>query len=297
MKNPNKRTKNEKRSAERSSAELRTIVQVKEAKDEGWKEITKVTTVSKNGAGFTLTRPCTVGRLISLVLPMPPELRAYDHKEKVYPIMGLVQYCNAVNVDGVSTYHVGVGFVGKELPESYMADPQQGYRITGVTDDGLWRFTEAGTAFKPRQNPRLWAAVDVTISLIKKDRQPSDKEAVATSNISASGLSAICQLTAEIGDRVKVACKEYDFYAIAIVRNCNPADNGNSIHLEFVEHSFPMEKLYAERAAALIRAREALEASLETDDEAEDRDDDDAVTRPVPAAAEYTPSGFELLRY
>ena len=297
MKIPNKRPKNEKRSAERSPTELRTIVQVKEAKDEVWKEITKVTTVSKNGAGFTLTRPCTVGRLISLVLPMPPELRAYDHKEKVYPIMGLVQYCNEVNVDNVSRYHIGVGFVGKDVPESYMADPQQGYRITGVTDDGLWRFTEAGTAFKPRQNPRLWAAVDVTISLIKKDRLPSDKEAVVTSNISASGLSAICQLAAEIGDRVKVAFKEYDFYAIAIVRNCKPVDNGNSIHLEFVEHSFPMEKLYAERAAALMRAREALDRSPEPDDDIVNEADDDISDRPRPVRAEYKQAGFELLRY
>ncbi|MBX7055217.1 MAG: PilZ domain-containing protein [Pyrinomonadaceae bacterium] len=293
MKNPNKRPKNDKRSAERSSTELRTIVQVKNSEDEVWKEITKVTTISRNGAGFALTRPCSVGRLISLVLPMPPELRAYDLKEKVYPIMGLVQYCNPVTVNGVPTYHVGVGFVGKEMPDSYSADPQQGYRITGVGNDGLWKFTEAGSAFKPRQSPRLWAAVDTSISLIKKDRLPSDKEAVVTNNISARGLSAFCQLTAQIGDRVKVACKDYNFYAIAIVRNCQPADNGNSIHLEFVEHNFPMEKLYAERAAALMKAREALQQTLEPDDE--DESDDDA--RPVPAAAEYTPSGFELLRY
>ncbi len=295
MKNPNKRPKNDKRSAERSSTELRTIVQVKNSEDEVWKEIPNVTTVSRNGAGFTLTRPCSVGRLISLVLPMPTELRVYDHKEKVYPIMGLVQYCNAVTIDGADTYHVGVGFVGKEIPDSYKADPQQGYRITGVTEDGLWKFAEAGTAFKPRQNPRLWAAVDVTISLIKKDRQPSDKETVVTNNISASGLSAFCQLSAGIGDRVKLACKDYDFYAIAIVRNCKPADNGNSIHLEFVEHSFPMEKLYAERAAALMKAREALERSLEPD-EADD-EDIETESRRIPASADYTSSGFELLRY
>lgn len=293
MKNPNKRHQNDKRTAERSSTELRTIVQVKDSADEVWKEITQVTTVSRNGAGFTLTKPCGVGRLISLILPMPPELRVYDHKEKVYPIMGLVQYCNAVTINGVDTYHVGVGFVGKEIPDSYRINPQQGYRIIGVTEDGLWKFSEAGSAFKPRQSPRLWAAVDTTISLIKKDRLPSDKEAVVTNNISASGLSAFCQLTAQIGDRVKVACKDYNFYAIAIVRNCQPADNGNSIHLEFVEHNFPMEKLYAERAAALMKAREALQQSLEPDDE----DESEVETRPVPAAAEYTPSGFELLRY
>ncbi|HQX55693.1 MAG TPA: PilZ domain-containing protein [Pyrinomonadaceae bacterium] len=299
MEHPN----NEKRTAERSSTQLRTLVQVKEADDVNWKEITNVTTVSRNGAGFTLSRRCSVGRLISLVLPMPVEYRAYDHKAKVYPVLGLVQYCNAVEKDGFETFHIGVGFIGKDVPESYKADPLQGYRITGVTDSGLWKFTESESAFKPRQTPRLWASVDVTISLIKKDRLPSDKETAVTNNISAKGLSAICKLSAEIGDRVKLACKEYDFYAIAIVRNCKPADNGNSIHLEFLENSFPMEKLYAERAAAIMQAREALAESAEPVAEAKveeakvEEPQDEPADESTPIAADYSSAGFELLRY
>ncbi|MBK7513224.1 MAG: hypothetical protein IPI76_13290 [Chloracidobacterium sp.] len=54
MEHPN----NEKRTAERVINPTRTLVQVKEADDVNWKEITNVTTVSRNGAGFTLSRRC-----------------------------------------------------------------------------------------------------------------------------------------------------------------------------------------------------------------------------------------------
>ena len=73
----------ENRRVPRVSTELKTIVQVKESLEESWKEITAVTTVSRNGAGFTLSRKCEVGRLVSLVLPMPDELRAYNRSEEL----------------------------------------------------------------------------------------------------------------------------------------------------------------------------------------------------------------------
>ena len=60
------------RTQKRVPTELQTIVQVKEADGETWKEVVRVTTVSRNGAGFSLTRPCVVGRLITLVLPLDP---------------------------------------------------------------------------------------------------------------------------------------------------------------------------------------------------------------------------------
>src|SRR5436190_20232585 len=92
---------------------LRTIVQVKERDGKIWKEVTQVTTVSRNGAGFTLPRTVAVGRLLTLVMPLAPELRPYDQEAEVYPVMGIVQYSNASTVNGETVYHVGVGFVGK----------------------------------------------------------------------------------------------------------------------------------------------------------------------------------------
>ena len=234
------------RRTHRISAALKTIVQVKESIDVGWKEVTAVTTVSRNGAGFTLSRKCEVGRLVSLVLPMPDDLRAYDLQEELYTVLGLVQHCNEVNVDGRMMYNIGVGFIGKEIPESFIADPKQNYRFCGMTEDGLWRITEVQSAFKARKKPRFWRSIPLTLSTLKKGKDESEKESVKTKDISSSGFSVPCALKIGIGDKVKVASTEHDFYAVAEVRNRIEAkDDGHSptLHLQFVVTEFPMQKV------------------------------------------------------
>lgn len=247
---------------QRNLAELRTIVQVKERGDNSWKEVTKVSTVSRNGAGFRLTRKCTVGRLVSLVLPLPTALRAYDHNTEVYPVLGLVQYCNASEIDGETAYHVGVAFVGKTIPDSFKEDPRQTYRITGLNSDGLWMITEAKTPFTMRKNQRYSIPLEVTVTLMKSKDKTISKEATLTRDISLTGLAVQCSLDAVEGDRVKIACKEHNFYAIAIVRNRSAVNGQNpTLHLEFLEGTFPMEKLYAAEAAASAEKLASLEAS------------------------------------
>jgi len=238
------------RQTHRLPTELKTIVRVKETVDNAWKEITVVRTVSRNGAGFTLERPVTVGRLVMLVMPLDPALRAYDKKEENYPIMGLVQYCNEGLVDDKKAYHVGVGFVGRTMPESYKADPKQSYHITGMTEDGLWQIGESTTPFKARKFPRFSVSMEVTVSLIKKGKKgdpknPDSRETTQTRNISATGASVVTTLDGVVGDKVKFGSKQHDFYAIATVRNRDESDeNGTTLHLEFVDTHFPMEKIF-----------------------------------------------------
>ncbi len=238
----------ENRRVERAVSELRTIVQVKESEAETWKELTRVTTVSRNGAGFSLARPCKVGRLVTLVMPLERELRAYDEDAEMYPVMGLVQYCNEGMLDGKTVFHVGVGFVGKQIPQSYKTDPTQNYRIVGMRKDGLWEISEVGAQFKNRKQPRYWMNVGFTISLLQKADNSGAKQDVVTQNIGTGGLSAVCSLDASVGEKVKVACQELEFYAIAIVRNRKRLTDGNqTLHLEFVESEFPVDKLIASR--------------------------------------------------
>lgn len=244
MKRKEKTTDSESRNARRSHSELKTIVQVKESEEETWKEVTRVTTVSRNGAGFSLSRECTPGRLVTLVLPMPTELRAYDQDREVYPVMGLVQYCNKGMIDGEKRYHVGVGFIGKHIPASFKANPLQSYRIVGMTKEGLWTVTEAETPFKARRHPRFWLALDVTVTLLQREKKTVNKENAVTQNIGASGVSVVCSLDASIGEKVKFACKSLDFYALAIVRNRKEKEGQPAtLHLEFIENMFPVEKI------------------------------------------------------
>ncbi len=240
------------RIAERVPTELKTIVQVKEGDGETWKEVTRVTTVSRNGAGFTLPRPCSVGRLITLVMPLDPELRAYDQDRELYPVMGIVQHCNASTVDGVTVYHVGVGFIGKEVPQSFKDDPSQNYRIAGMTTQGLWKVTEAETQFKKRRQPRYWVGIGVTISTLQKAGSSREKEDTHTINVASGGVSVVSSLPAGVGDKVKFACKGLNFYAIAIVRNRKiRKDELPTLHLEFVDAHFPVEKVIPAQNSAI----------------------------------------------
>ena len=242
----------ENRTEQRVPTTLRTVVQVKDRNGENWKEVADVTTVSRNGAGFSLTRPCSVGRLITLVMPLQPELRAYDHDSEVYPVLGIVQYCNAATVGGKTVYHVGVGFVGKRVPESFKTDPEQSYRINGMTKEGLWEISEADSQFKNRKQPRYWISFGLTISLIQKVEKSIAKEVTFTKNIGAGGVSVSSTLFANVGDKVKVACKELDFYAIAVVRNRKTTeDETPTLHLEFLDAKFPIEKVIATRTPVM----------------------------------------------
>lgn len=255
MKGTRKSTTSESRHAQRLNAALKTLVKVRENEVEIWKETTEVTTVSKNGAGFNLTRPCTVGRLITLVMPMPREFRAYDHDEKLYPVMGLVQYCNEVIEDENVMYHVGVGFTGKVVPASFTTDPLQNYRITGMSPEGLWEVTEVDAAFKIRRDPRFWVAFDVSVTLLQKEKRTSKKENAVTQNIGAGGASVVCQLEAKAGDTVKFGCKAFDFYTMAKVRERKERENlPPTLHLEF-EERFPVDKIVHSDKARPSEAR------------------------------------------
>lgn len=238
----------ENRTEDRVPTILRTIVQVKERDNKVWKEVTQVTTVSRNGAGFMLPRPVAVGRLLTLVMPLDPELRAYDQDAEVYPVMGIVQYCNASTVNGEHIYHVGVGFVGKQVPESFKVDPEQSYRINGMTKEGLWEISEAESQFKKRKQQRYWVSIGILVSLLQRAEQSIVKEETFTRNVAAGGASVACTLTAAVGDKVKVAIKELDFYAIAVVRNRKATKNETpTLHLEFIDAEFPIEKVIAAR--------------------------------------------------
>ncbi len=249
--NTNPHSSEEHRAEERIPSTLRTVVQVKECDSKSWKEVTDVTTVSRNGAGFTLSRPCHVGRLITLVMPLDIELRAYDHDSEVYPVMGIVQYCNAATVNGETVYHVGVGFVGKQIPESFKSNPEQSYRINGMTKEGLWEISESESQFKNRKKPRYWVSMGISISLIQRADITNTKEETYTKNIGAGGMSVACTLAAKVGDKVKVAVRELDFYAIAVVRNRKTEEEETpTLHLEFLDAQFPVEKIIAAKTLA-----------------------------------------------
>lgn len=242
----------EARTAPRQKLEVAAVVQFRESSTDSWKEVVDIAVVSKNGAGITLSRPCTVGRIVSLVMKMPAELRAYDHFTPAYPVLGLVQNCTPILRDGSTAYHVGVAFFGKQIPESYRRDHSQCYRIAGRRPDGLWAVTEAGD-HHTRRHARFWRKIEVSVAVRDEERRSIRRQKLTTREVSCGGMSVWGPLEAAVGDRVKVICADPEFFSMATVRNRteNPRDESRSlIHIEFDKHEFPIDKVPAVQPAA-----------------------------------------------
>ena len=234
----------ETRTFTRRPVRVPTIVHFRETEEDSWKELTQITTVTRSGAALVLSRPCPVGRLVSLVMQMPQELRAYDHNAPVYPMVGVVQNCYASTLDERPIYHVGVAFIGKDAPKEAESDPKKCYRIIDQTDDGLWEFIESDRDFQSRKNSRLWRRFKVTVSL--PDELGGRKEQVFTREVSSGGMSVWGPLDVNVGDRVKVSCKQYDFDATALVRNRTEHESDDTkslVHMEFEGAEFPVARI------------------------------------------------------
>lgn len=237
-------TDNEKRRGERISLALSAVVKFKESPDTVWKETTDLISISRSGAGFYLERECQVGRLVSLLMAMPRHLRCYDREKEMYRVWGLVQHCSPVSGEGNSGYHVGVAFVGKQSPASFMENPLQSYRISGMNEDGTWKIVEAQTTFVVRRHPRFWMSLNVSLSALDENENIIADESATTDNISISGAAVFSTLNVNVGDSVKLNCKKHDFSALSIVRNRQTSDfELPKLHLEFIDAEFPMEKV------------------------------------------------------
>ena len=233
----------ERRKSSRLSCPESVIVKAKINDEEFWKEKANLKSVSRLGAGFDIEKPCKIGQLISLLVPMPIHLRLYDHDKQLYRIWGLVQHCHSINNEEFTGYNVGVAFIGKDAPPSFYERPDQSYRIMGLNEEGLWRISEAEREFIHRRHPRLWVSLESFLSFSNEQNELM-MIPCQTENISRSGAAVFCETEVCVGDHVKFSYPEFEFECDAIVRNRR--GNGNTIpkiHLEFLENEFPVEKI------------------------------------------------------
>jgi hypothetical protein len=237
--------KNEKRQGGRVSLSFSAVVKAREDKETFWKETTELVSISRSGAGFYLPRKCEVGRLVSLMMPMPKQLRFYDTDKELYRVWGLVQHCSPVaSGDGTPEFHVGVAFIGRKSPPSYNENPLQSYRIAGINEDGTWRIVEAKADFVIRKNPRFWVALDVLLAAWDDNGKLILDETAKTENISSCGAAVLSNMKIDIGDSVTFDSIPHDFSSLAVVRNRQTSEDGlPKLHLEFINGAFPVEKL------------------------------------------------------
>ncbi len=245
------KTEVRKRIRDRLGLKLPVKVHCRETLDFEWTEITRLLDVTPFGAGFTLKRPVEKGRLLHMTIPMPRQLRVFDHVEDQYKIWALVRYLKARPVEGnqVPLFEVGVAFVGKRAPKSYEEDPARRYEIaasatesTTLSDsERVLSTLPATSGSDQREYTRHNIPVDMLLEVVDENGDIAWSENTVTENISQRGATIFTALEVPIGRFLRLTSQQYNVVVFAVVRSKSTGVGGiRRIHVEFADRDWPL---------------------------------------------------------
>lgn len=235
-----------KRIRERLELKLPVRIQCRETKDLKWTEITRLIDVTPFGAGFTLNRPVEKGRLVHMTIPMPRQLRVFDHVEDQYRVWALVRYIKQAKVpDKNQRFEIGVAFIGKRAPRSYEEDPAKRYEIAGISAESLaalqdWQEPQLASSDK-RRLTRHNIPVDMLIETLDDQGEVEKSEHTVAENISTKGAAIYTTLDLPIGRFIRLSSEQYKVTAYAAVRGRSMGPAGvPRVHVEFIDREWPL---------------------------------------------------------
>jgi hypothetical protein len=199
--------------------------------------------VTPFGAGFTLKRPTEKGRIVHMTIPMPRQLRVFDHAEDQYRVWALVRYMKGKVVENNRVFDVGVAFIGKRPPASYENEPWKRYEISSSS------FQQMATAEEVQPIPttdqrvhtRHVIPVDLLLEIIDERGEVVESEPSVTENISRKGATIFTSLQVSIGRFVRVTSAQYGLSVFAAIRSRSTgADGIPRIHVEFIDQEWPL---------------------------------------------------------
>jgi hypothetical protein len=239
----------ESRRIQRIALPLPTRVEVNISQKVSWNEVTRLSDISAFGAGFSLKRPVKRGRILLMTIPMPRQLRVYDFTEEQYRIWGCVRRCLPVTMGSEKKYVIGVAFIGKSPPSSYISDPATLYEISQRENNGFWRLTPANTKSDEsnlpkdiRRQTRLPIPEPISLEIMDDAGNVTGSETTVTENVSLGGASVFTSLQAEPGTFVNVLSERTNIKIISVVRGKRTGPDGiPRLHLEFIDDFFPLD--------------------------------------------------------
>jgi len=245
---PGSDKKSDRRIRERLGLKLPVRVHCRETPDFEWVEITRLIDVTPFGAAFTLKHPCEKGRLLHMTIPMPRQLRVFDHVEDQYRVWVLVRYVLSRPAEGekAPVFNVGVAFVGKRPPKSYEEDPATRYDIAAsatetALGEGPDQMLRAFPSADHREYTRHNMAVDILLETLDENSVVAQSENTVTENISVRGAMLFTSLDISKGRFVRLTSQQYNLTLFATVRSCaKGADGIGRIHLEFIDREWPL---------------------------------------------------------
>ena len=235
-----------KRIRERLELQLPVRVRCRETADLEWTEVTRLIDVTPFGAGFSLKRPVEKGRLVHMTIPMPRQLRVFDHVEDQYRVWAVVRYIRpgAPAQGKAASFEVGVAFIGKQPPRSYDENPSKRYEVSAFTGQLTtieeWVAVEL-TASDNRTQTRHNIPVDMLLETLNEKGEVDFSEQTVTENISQKGAAIYTSLTLSAGRFIRLSSEQYKISVYAAVRGASMGPAGvPRIHVEFIDREWPL---------------------------------------------------------
>ena len=236
-----------KRIRERLELKLPVRIHCRETPDFQWTEITRLIDVTPFGARFSLKRPIEIGRLLLMTIPMPRQLRVFDHVEDQYKVWALVR--NVMSAEPVgsksSYFEVGVAFIGKRAPRSYEEDPSRRYDVGGFSPESLTALAEPVpvelASSDKRTRTRHNIPVDMLIETFNDKGEVELSEYTVTENISHQGAAIYTTLSLPVGRFIRLSSEQYKLTVHAAVRGRSMGPAGvPRIHVQFIDREWPL---------------------------------------------------------
>lgn len=221
-------------------------IRCRESPGHEWVEQSRLVDVTHFGAGFTLTRPTEPGRLLHLTIPLPHQLRCFDHSEPQYRVWSLVRHVSPVRGKQEresSLFRVGVGFVGKRPPQTYDEDPTTRYEPLPIEvgQNTMWKVSLHQPNNK-RRATRLLIPLEVLIEVLDESGKPSLQEHTVTENMSNMGTCVPTNLDVEVGRILRVTSPRDEVSVFAAIRSRKLAPDGiPRLGLEFLGEGWPLQ--------------------------------------------------------
>ena len=219
----------------------------RESNEYEWTEQSRLIDVTHFGAGFTLTRPVDVGRLIRLTMPLPTQLRCFDHNDAMYSVWSLVRHTAAIrSIDPAHAklFRLGVAFVGKEAPESYIDNPTLRYEPVEIKvgQNTRWKLRRLPSVTE-RREPRLVIPLEVLVETLDEDGKPLMREYTVTETISTLGTCVPTNLDVDVGRVLRISSINDQVSTFAAIRSRQVAADGIArLGLEFIGARWPLDR-------------------------------------------------------
>ncbi|HEX2268006.1 MAG TPA: hypothetical protein VHH35_00635 [Pyrinomonadaceae bacterium] len=236
--------RNWKRIRDRLALQLPVRVRCRETPDFEWTEMTRLMNVTPFGAGFTLKRPTEKGRLLHMTIPMPRQLRVFDHVEDQYRVWAIVRYLRSDNTETGAVFYVGVAFIGKRPPASYEQEPGRRYEVSA---GALQALASAEEILQPaagedrRVETRHNIPVDMQLELLDVNGAVVETEQTVTENIGTHGATLFTTLNLSQGRFIRLTSGQYGVTVHAAIRRQITGPDGVArLHVEFIDKEWPL---------------------------------------------------------